>query len=326
MAFKRYKQMAAAVTLAAFSTVALAEVVFSGVSATSDDYALGVVWSGLAKKAGIAMTVVENGTVSGMRKTAQGEVDFVAVGSPHYRDAVNGEGAYAKDPERIRKGYQGMKAVMGLPSGMAQYVVRADSDITEFADLDGKRIGIGRPGGNAGQVSTQLFDIHGIDVNGQHLEYGPALEQLATGSLDGTLVWGSVPNASIDNASRGTKLRFVSLDEDAFEQLQGQISNGQYYILQRVPASTVQSAYEGRVEVTGDAASFWTFPWQIMVRDGVDEDTVYQLTKLLWENIETVQSTSPALSLINLDDTLKGISADLHPGAERYYREIGKIQ
>lgn len=326
MTLKSYKNLAAAFALAAVSTISAADVVFSGVSTTSDDYALGVVWSGLAKQSGIAMTVVENGTVSGMRKTAQGEVDLVAVGSPHYRDAVNGDGAYAKDPARIRDGYEGMKAIMGLPSGMAQYVVRADSDITDFAEFDGKRIGIGRPGGNAGTVSGNLFDIYDIDVSGQNLEYGPALEQLTTGSLDGTLVWGSVPNASIDNASRGGKLRFVSLDQDAFSKLQDTISNGQYYILQRVPASVVQSAYEGRVEVTGDQVNFWTFPWQIMVREGVDEDTVYELTKALWSNIETVQSTSPALSLINLDDTLQGISADLHPGAERYYREVGKIE
>src|SRR5699024_3558163 len=114
--------MVSAVSMAA----AQAQVVFSGVSSTSDDYALGVVWSSLARDKGIDMTVVENGTVAGMRKTALGEVDLVAVGSPHYRDAVNGEGAYAKDPANIREKYQDMKAIMGLPSGMAQYVVNAN--------------------------------------------------------------------------------------------------------------------------------------------------------------------------------------------------------
>ena len=58
------------------------EIVFSGVSPTSDDYQLGVVWSGLARDAGLSMTVVENGTVAGMRKAAQAEVDMVGVGAP----------------------------------------------------------------------------------------------------------------------------------------------------------------------------------------------------------------------------------------------------
>lgn len=325
MFLKSTKRILAAAALSAVTTISYADVVFSGVSATSDDYALGVVWSGLAKEAGISMTVVENGTVAGMRKTAQGEVDLVAVGSPHFRDAVAGEGAYAKDPEAIRKKYDSMKAVLGLPSGMAQYVVNADSPIKTFKDFDGKKVGIGRPGGNAGKVSTDLFSIYDIKVSGQNLEYGPALEQMATGSLDGTLVWGSIPNASIDNASRGGALRFVSLDEDAFEVLQDRISNGEFYILQTVPADVVNRVYEGRVQVEGDEVNFWTFPWQIMVNESVDEDTVYRLTKVLWDGIEKVQSSSAALSLIQRETALNGISADLHPGAARYYREAGMI-
>jgi len=320
------KNLVSAVALASVASVASANVVFSGVSSTSDDYALGVTWSTLARQADINMTVVENGTVAGLRKTALGETDIVAIGAPHYRDAVAGEGAYARDPENLRAKYKDMRVILGMPSGMAQYVVDAKSDIRSFTDFDGKKIGIGRPGGNAGQVSKQLFDLSDIKVDGQHLEYGPALEQLATGSLDGTLVWGSVPNASLDNASRGTKLRFVSLDADTFEKMQGTISNGQYYILQKVPADVIEKAYEGRIETTGDAAQFWTFPWQVMARSDMDEDTVYQLTKTLWENIEKVNDASPALSLINIDDTLNGISAELHPGAARYYREIGKLK
>ena len=92
------------------------DIVFSGVSTTSDDYQLGVVWSGIAREAGISMTVVENGTVSGMRKAAQGEIDMVGVGAPHYLDAVGGTGKYVDDPEALRDGYKGMKAILAMPS------------------------------------------------------------------------------------------------------------------------------------------------------------------------------------------------------------------
>lgn len=321
-----FKRTLTALALSALAATSQADIVFSGVSPTSDDYALGVIWSGIAKNAGIDMTVIENGTVAGMRKAALGEADLVAVGSPHYLDAVAGDGAYARDPESIREKYKSMKVVMGLPSGMAQYVVNANGSIKKFSDFEGKKIGIGRPGGNAGKVSNELFDLIGIEVSGQNLEYGSALEQLATGSLDGTLVWGSVPNASIDNASRGNKLRFISLDESVFLKMQEEITNGQYYVLQKVPATVINKVYQGRVEVTGDNVYFWTFPWQVMVNESVDEETVYVLTKMLWENIEKVNSSSAALSLIELEKTLQGISAELHPGAERYYREVGLIK
>jgi TRAP transporter TAXI family solute receptor len=310
--------LAAGLTAAAGSAPA-ADLVFSGVSTTSDDYALGVVWSGIAKEAGIDMTVIENGSVAGLRKAAQGEVDLVGIGAPHYLDAVGGTGKFEQDPEALREAYKEMKVILALPTGMAQYVTAADSDIKSFRDLDGHSVGIGRPGGNAGHVSQILFEVHGIEVDGQHLEYVPALEQLASGTLDAALVWGSIPTAAIDNASRGTKLR-----PDTLPAFREAVTNGRYYVYQKVPEAAIAKAYEDRV-VSDGPARFWTFPYQIMVRGDLDEETVYDLTKALWEDIDRVHGQSAALSLITLDSAFEGISGELHPGAERYYREIGAL-
>lgn len=326
MIFNKWVSIALPAALLAAAPLAHAELVFSGVSSTSDDYALGVVWSGVSKTAGVPMTVVENGTVAGMRKAAQGEVDIVSVGSPHYLDAVAGQGAYKADPAELREKYKSMKVIFSMPSGMAQYVVRADSKIKKFADLDGKKIGIGRPGGNAGQISKVLFKLHKVNVDGQFLEYGAALEQLASGSLDGTLVWGSVPTAAIDNASRGTKLRVISPDVATLAQFRSTVTNGNYYVYQKVSADLIAKSYDGRVEVDAAGARFWTFPWQIMVRDGVDDETVYKITKAFWNNLSKVQQTSAALSLISIDDALDGTSGTVHPGAVRFYREVGKLK
>ncbi|MEQ9258375.1 MAG: TAXI family TRAP transporter solute-binding subunit [Roseovarius sp.] len=320
------RAFALSTALALAGTAALAqEIVFSGVSTTSDDYQLGVVWSGIAREAGLSMTVVENGTVAGMRKAAQGEVDMVGVGAPHYLDAVGGTGKYTEDPESLREGYKNMSAVLALPVGMAQYVAPAEGDIKSFTDFAGHKVGTGRPGGNAGKVTEVLFGIHGIDgqVDAQALEYGPALEQMAAGTLDATLVWGSIPTAVIDNASRQMPLRFVSPDPATLADFQKTISNGDYYVYKKVPAASIEAAYEGRV--VAEDAYFWTFPYQIMVRNDLDEETVYQLTKALWENIATVNGASAALSLVTLEDALTSISADLHPGARRYYEEVGRL-
>jgi len=325
--FTRIRALALTGALAIVATGAGAQdIVFSGVSTTSDDYQLGVIWSGIAREAGISMTVVENGTVSGMRKTAQDEIDIVGVGAPHYLDAVGGTGKYKDDPESLRAGYKSMKAILAMPVGMAQYVARTDTGITSFADLQGKTVGTGRPGGNAGKVTATLFDIHGIGgkVDGQAIKYGPAMEQMAAGTMHATLVWGSLPNAVVDNASRQMSLRFVSPDPDTLEQFRNTISNGKYYIYQKIPAASIESAYEGRVEAKSDA-HFWTFPYQVMIRDAVDEETVYKLTKALWENIGKVNSASAGLSLVKLETALEAISAELHPGAKRYYEEINLL-
>ena len=78
--FKMIRSIAMTSAVAVMATSAVAQdIVFSGVSTTSDDYQLGVVWSGIAREAGISMTVVENGTVSGMHKAALGEIDMTLV-------------------------------------------------------------------------------------------------------------------------------------------------------------------------------------------------------------------------------------------------------
>jgi len=62
-----------------------------------------------------------------------------------------------------------------------------------------------------------------------------------------------------------------------------------------------------------------------MVRGDLDQETVYRLTKALWQQIDKVNAQSAALSLISLDSAFEGISGELHPGARRYYQEIGRL-
>ena len=62
-----------------------------------------------------------------------------------------------------------------------------------------------------------------------------------------------------------------------------------------------------------------------MARGEIDDDTIYNLTKALWENIDKVNAASAGLSLITLESALEAISGDLHPGAMRYYKEIGLL-
>ncbi|GAB5470546.1 MAG: TAXI family TRAP transporter solute-binding subunit [Rhodospirillales bacterium] len=306
------------------------EVIFSAVGPTTQDYQMGVIWSNLLREAesDSSLTVVDNGSVKGLRQVAAGQADIVAIGAPHFKDATQKAGKFAEDPDDLVEAYQDMAALFAITTSAAQYVVVSDSDIQRLEDFAGNSLAIGRPGGNAGRVTTALFKVHGIDLeagdaDGQYLKYQPALEEMGNGTMEGTLVWGGIPQAGIDNASRQMKLRFVSPDPAKLEDFRKSITNGDYYVFQKVPAATLAEAYDGRVEVAGDHAYFWTFPFMMVVRQDMDEETAYQLTKTFWDNIATVNAASPALSLIAMENALDGLSAPLHPGAERYYRERG---
>lgn len=332
----QYKKIMTGVALAASIGIAqptsAAEVVMSAVGPTTQDYAMAVVWSNLLAKSGSKnkMTVVDNGSVKGLRKLAQGQVDIVAIGAPHYRDATQRGGKFKKDPEEFIPKYKDMSALFAIRTSAAQYIARTDSGVTNIPEFKGKTLAIGRPGGNAGRVTTALFKAHGIDLtagdaDGQYLKYGPALEQMANGNMDATLVWGGLPHAAVENASRQMKLRFVSPDPKMLMDFRSNITNGDFYVFQRVPKETIKSAYGGRVESARDAY-FWTFPFMMVVRNDMPADVAYDITKTIWDNIADVNKTSAALSLITIDGATDSLSADLHPGAMKYFKEVGVIK
>jgi len=307
------------------------EVIFSAVGPTTQDYQMAVVWSNLMNDAGskARLTVVDNGSVKGLRLVAQRRADIVAIGSPHYKDATQKGGKFKEDPDELVERYQDMSTLFAITTSAAQYVALVDSGVRTIEDFRGKSLAIGRPGGNAGRVTTSLFKVHGIDLeagdaDGQYLKYQPALEQMANGTMDATLVWGGVPHAAVDNASRQMKLRFVSPDPAKLNSFRQNITNGEYYVFQKVPPAVLNAAYGGRVEAEGPAY-FWTFPFMMVVRDDMDEDVAYELVKTFWDNIDKVNGTSPALALISREGALEALSAPVHPGAERYYKEAGMM-
>ena len=305
------------------------EIVFSGVGPTSQDYAMGVIWSNLVVKNSdtLKMTVVDNGTVKGLRKLAKQQVDITPIGAPHYKDAVQKSGKFTKDPDDLVAAYKNMSVLFAITTSSGQYVARVKSNVKTIPEFKGKKIAIGRPGGNAGRVTTALFKVHGVDLkagdaDAQYLKYGPALEQMANGNMDGTLVWGGIPQAAIDNASRQMKLRFVSPDPSKLDAFRKEITNGKYYVLQKVPADVIQKTYGGRILADGPTY-YWSFPFMMAVNNSMLDDVAYEITKIFWENIKAVNDASPALSLINLETALDSLSAPIHPGALRYYKEKG---
>jgi len=328
----RVKFLLALAIWISFSTSVLAqEIVVNAVAPTSDDYALAVVWSNLQAKTGSdnKLTVVDNGTVKGLRLLAQKRIDVSVLGAPHYLDAISNKGKFKDDPARLVEGYKNMSALFAIRTSAGQYVARTDSGIKTFSDLRGKKFAVGRPGGNAGRVTKALLEVHGIDMekdaDAQYLKYAQAFESMSNNTMDATFVWGGIPQAAIDNASRMMKLRFISPDPAKLADFRKLITNGGYYVFQNVPAETLKKAYGDRIEVASDI-QYWTFPFMFMVNDSMPEDVAYEITKTLWSHIDEVNKTSLALSLVSPDTALDALSAKLHPGAARYFKEAGILK
>ena len=308
------------------------ELVMATVSLTSDDFQLAMAWSDVLgqQNTGFRITPVATGTVKGLRNLSQGRADLSLIGAPHFLDAINREGSFKDDPPGLVDSYKGLRVLFAIDTGMGQYVVRADSPIRTLSDLKGKRVAIGRPGGNAGRVSSVLFQVHGADVGrgggvqAEYLDYGPSLERLGNGQIDAALVWGGIPQAGIDQASRSTKLRFVSPDAGSLPALQAAITNGAHYLYRTIPAERIKEAYGGRVESDGDVR-FWTFAFMVLARADMPEQTAYTICRTFWTNADKIRASSAALSLVDLSTAAQGLSAELHPGARRCLTELGAL-
>lgn len=326
-------------TALAFATLSLlgvpaqaqTDIAMATVSQTSDDYQLAIAWSNILGETGDYRLTPDggSGTVKGLRLVAQGRVQISPIGAPHYADAVGGSGSFKDDPAELVEAYGDLRALFAIPTGMAQYVARAESGHTTVTDLAGKRVAIGRPGGNAGRVTTYLFNVHGLDraagdYDGEYIDFGPALEELGDGKLDAALVWGGVPQAGVYNLSRQTPVRFVSPDPAKLGEFQRAITNGEFYVFREVSPEIVKAAYGDGVEIDGPMYA-WTFPMMLVVSKDMDEQTAYDLTAAVWDNVDEIKAASAQLNLLDADTATDALSAELHPGAARYFRERGLL-
>lgn len=309
------------------------DLVIGTIGLTGDTYQMAIAWSNLMlKKAGdLKLTPVDGGgTNKMMRSIAAGRMDIGFIGAPHYRDAVLRTGGFKEEPEELVAKYKTMKALFAVQTGGAQYVTRLDTGIKMIPDLKGKKVAIGAPGGNMGRVSTVLFKLYGLDaekgdIKAQYLEYGAALEAMGNNQLDAVAVWGGVPQAGVYNASRANKLRFISPEAAKLPDFQKALTNGEYYVFREVSPEEIRVAY-GDAVVAEAPLRMWTFPMMVIVDGGMSEETAYTLVREFWDSIAEVKASSNTLSLLDPKVALENISAEVHPGAARYFREKGLLR
>ncbi len=305
----------------------------SAIGKTSDTYMLGVGWSTALNKNSkdISLTPLEGGgTVKLLRGVASGKWDIGFIGSPHYINAVEGTLKFKDDPADLRESYKNIRALFGVTSGMGQYITRADSGIMKLTDLKGKKVGIGRPGGMGGTVTQGILKAYGMeaekDYSPQYLKYVPALDEMRNNRLVATLLWGGIPHAAAYNFSRQIPVRFLSIDNDTFAEFKKGMPQGDYYVLRSFSQEDLAKGYGDAVKQDGVTATFWTFQMQVVCRADMSEDTAYEIVKTFWEHLDEVKATGMALAKINYKDSLEALSAELHPGAAKYYREKGWIK
>lgn len=197
-----------------------------------------------------------------------------------------------------------------------QIVASKESGIKTLADLKGKRISVGAPKSGTELNARAIFKAAGLSYEDmgkvEFLPYAESVELIKNRQLDATLQSSGLGMAAIRDLAATMPINFVEVPEDVILKI-----NNPAYQHGVIPAST----YEGQTADVSTVAIQNLFVTQA----GVSDDLAYQMTKLMFEHLDRLGNAHSAAKAIQLDKATKNLPAPLHPGAERYFKEVGAL-
>ena len=265
------------------------------------------------KEYGIRATVESTGgSVFNVNAVMSGDLEFGVVQSDRQYQAWNGLAEW-KD-----KGKQAdLRAVFTIHPESITLIAADDAGIKTIQDLKGKRVNIGNPGSGQRQNAIDALEAAGIDfekdlkAEGVKAPEAPGL--LQDGRIDAFFYTVGHPNGNIKEATSGRrKVHIVSITDVAIL-----LEKFPYYAKAVVPAKFYPGATNKEdVQTFGVKATFVTSA-------KVPDEIVYAVTKEVFENFADFKKLHPAYEVLTKENMLEGMSAPIHPGAMKYYKEAG---
>lgn len=226
--------------------------------------------------------------------------------------------AYSKQGDFANEDGSMLRAVCAFAPIEMQIVVRADSNINSITDLKGKNVGLGAAGSADVSTMKELLGTVGLtvdDLQGDEIALSEQVTAFKDRRLDVAYVFTTAPTSGILDIASQEDVKLVPIEGTIAENF---IKQYPFYC-ERVISKDKYSF------MTEDVKSVGCATLMVCTAD-LSEEVVYQMTKNLFENVETVQAAHAGLANFSVDDAATGLSIPLHPGAERYYKEIGLIK
>ncbi len=255
------------------------------------------------------------GSVYNINAIRSGELEFGVAQSDWQFHAMNGSSQFEEQGP-----FEGLRAVFSVHPEPFTVVARADAGISSFEDLKGKRVNVDNPGSGQRGTMEAVMEAMGWTMDdfqlSSELQAAEQSQALCDNNIDAMVYTVGHPSGSIQEATTACDAVLVNVTGEVIDALVGDNS---YYRKATIPGGM----YRGNDEPTetfGVGATFVTSA-------DVPDDVVYEITKAVFENFDQFKSLHPAFADLKQEEMVgDGISAPLHPGAERYYREAGLIQ
>ena len=268
------------------------------------------------KEHGIRASVESTGgSVYNINAIAAGELDMGVAQSDWQYHAYHGTSKFEdKGPNKD------LRAVFSVHPEPFTVVARADSGIKNFMDLKGKRVNVGNPGSGQRGTMEVLMQKLGWTMDDYKLasELKPAEQSqaLCDNKIDAFVYTVGHPNGSIKEATTSCDAVIVTVDGSAVEEL---VADNPYYRIATIPGGMYRGT-DTDTKTFGVGATF-------VSSAKVPEKVIYTVVKSVFENFDDFKKLHPAFANLKKEEMVKdGLSAPLHDGAAKYYKEAGLIK
>lgn len=259
-----------------------------------------------------------------MLLATEGKMDFFMGASSAYWLMYKQIGPFKKltdGPARTRK----MAMILSYPLGVYHFVVYADSGIKSLADIKGKQVFLGPPGGVATRNTELLIEAMtgykpGKDFTQVKMGWGAAATAFQDRKFDVWIPVTNAPSPQVQQISLQNKILLLGLDKSKFDH-----PAAKEYFKQpgRFVTEIGPHVYGANQVNTAPVLSTGAYV-NLSTRADMPADLVYKMTKAFWEHIDEAHAMAPWMkNAIDLHKALDALSGKLHPGAEKYYREVG---
>ncbi len=273
--------------------------------------ALSQIWSRVLPDAKVTVQSTK-ASAENLNLLQAGRGEMALVLGDSLSDAWKGdkESGFAKPLDKLR-------AVSGMYANYIQIVASGESGIKTLADLKGKRISVGAPKSGTELNARAVFKGAGMTYDDfskvEYLAFGESVELMKNRQLDATLQSAGLGVASIRDLATSVPIQVVPIPLEVAKKI-----NDAAYQTAVIPANT----YPGQ---TTDAPTIAIKNF-LVSHSGVPADAVYEMTKAMFENLDALVAAHNAAKGIKKDGAVTGTSVPFHPGAEKYYKEVGLMK
>ncbi|WP_295161305.1 TAXI family TRAP transporter solute-binding subunit [uncultured Brachyspira sp.] len=279
--------------------------------------------SGTYYSFGGSIASIWNANINGMNVTAQStgasaenlrllnrhEADLAFVQNDVIDYAYNGTDIFAGEV------LTNFSAMLTLYPEIVQIAATKSSAIKTISDMKGKRVSVGDAGSGVEFNAKQILEAYGLtfnDINKSNLSFKESSDGLQNGTLDACFIVAGMPNAALQELSLSSDIVLVSLDKIPVDEM---LHKYKYYTEITIPANTYSKIDTDTRAIAVKAT--------IVVNNNIPENIVYNLMKTLFDKKSDLAAAHAKGEELNIEDSYKGISIPFHPGALKYYQELG---